>query len=266
MRTVLNGVLVVACGVVLSVLGLLLVRRLWPAVSVSDSNEIGDDFITVLGTAYGVLVAFVVSTVWGRFTDAEREADNEANQIFTLMHLIGIIPGPLARMFHDQLMTYTHSLLEDEWGLLARGRGSMQTQDALQSLWESFDEISRTEGQPTVVLTEALRRLEGLTDSRRLRLFNSDDSVPDILWALLIAEGVITVAFTYLLAAPNLLIQELMTAALAGTIALSLYLIAALNHPFSGVPRVTEDNLRGVLRDWETTIDARAEKHAAARQ
>jgi len=263
-RTVLNGLLVVAGGVILSIAGLLLVRKLWPALALSDSNEIGDDFITVLGTAYGVLVAFVVSTVWGRFTDAEREADTEANEIFTLLHLTDLISTPNGRVFHDDLIDYTHSLLEDEWALLARGRGSTRTQDALQRLWATFRDISRGGGETDVVLTQALQRLEGLTDSRRLRLFNSDDSVPTILWVLLLVEGVITVVFTYLLVAPNLIIQLLMTAALAATIGTSLYLIAALNHPFAGIPRVTEANLRGVLRDWETRIETSSHRTSGA--
>jgi uncharacterized membrane protein len=225
-------------------------------VALSDSNEIGDDFITVLGTAYGVLVAFVVSTVWGRFTDAEREADEEANQIFTLMYILGLIKTPTGKRVLDRLVEYTHSLLNDEWSELAQGRGSDKTSIALQNLWASFDDLVEEEGLRDLVVAQALRRLEGLTDGRRLRLFNCDDSVPTVLWVLLVVEGVITVAFTYLLVAPSLLIQVLMTACLAGTVALALYLIAALNHPFSGVPRVTEENLSNFMLRWEGILSS----------
>jgi hypothetical protein len=254
MRQALTGLLVVTAGVALSIAGLLLVRRLWPSVALSDSNEIGDDFITVLGTAYGVLVAFVVSTVWSRFTEAEREADEEANQIFTLMYILGLIKTPTGQRVLDRLVEYTNSLMDDEWTELAAGRGSDKTGEALQRLWSAFDDLVEEEGLRDLIVAQAMRRLEGLTDGRRLRLFNCDDSVPTVLWVLLVAEGVITIAFTYLLAAPSLLIQALMTAALAGTVALSLYLIAALNHPFQGVPRVTEDNFRNYMRRWETIL------------
>jgi uncharacterized membrane protein len=259
MKPVITGVLVVVGGVVLSIAGLLLVRRQWPGLALSDSNEIGDDFITVLGTAYGVLVAFVVSSVWGRFMDAERDADEEANQIFTLLHILGLIQSPAGRQLFWRLMDYTHSLIGDEWGKLAEGRGSEKTQGAMEQLWSTFGDLAKEQGQSEIIVGEAMRRLEGLTDRRRIRLFNSDDSVPQVLWVLLVAEGVITVSFTYLLVAPNLMIQSLMTAALAGTISLSLYLIAALNHPFAGIPRVTESNLRTVMSTWEQVLRARSQ-------
>jgi Protein of unknown function (DUF4239) len=253
-REAFIGFLVVLAGIVLSIAGLLLVRHLFPSVAISDSNEVGDSFITVLGTAYGVLVAFVVSTVWSRFTDAEREADEEANQIFTLMYILGLIKTATGHQVLLRLVDYTHSLLNDEWGELQKGRGSDKTLMALRTLWASFDDLVQEEGLRDLVVTQAMHRLEGLTDCRRLRLFNCDDTIPTVLWVLLVVEGVITVAFTYLLVAPSLLIQGLMTAALAGTVSLSLYLIAALNHPFAGVPRVTEENLRSFMHRWEQMI------------
>jgi hypothetical protein len=46
-----------------------------------------------------------------------------------------------------------------------------------------------------------------------------------------------------------------MTAALSATVATSLYLIAVLNHPFAGTPRVSEDNLRAELVTWEQRVE-----------
>jgi hypothetical protein len=255
MKTAVTGVLVVLGSVVVSIAGLLLVRRLVPSAALGDTNGVGDDFITVLGTAYGVLVAFVVSSVWSRFTDSEREADLEINEIFSLLHLTDLIPGQAGRELHQHLLAYVHSLVDDEWALLADGRSSDRTLEHLEELWASFERIYASSASETVVLAEALKRLEALTDRRRVRLFNSDDAVPTVLWVLLTLEAVITIAFTYLLVAPSVFVQALMTAALSATVATSLYLIAVLNHPFAGTPRVSEDNLRAELVTWEQRVE-----------
>ena len=258
MRTAVTGICVVIGSVALSIAGLLLVRRLIPPTALGDTNGVGDDFITVLGTAYGVLVAFVVSSVWSRFTDSEREADLEINEIFSLLHLTDLIPGQAGREFHQRVLVYVHSLVDDEWALLADGRSSARTLDHLEGLWASFERIYVSSATETVVLAEALKRLEALTDRRRIRLFNSDDAVPTVLWVLLVLEALITVAFTYLLVAPSIFVQALMTAALSATVATSLYLIAVLNHPFAGTPRVSEGNLRAELITWEQRIERRS--------
>jgi hypothetical protein len=51
---------------------------------------------------------------------------------------------------------------------------------------------------------------------------------------VLIGGGVITIAFTYLFGLENTVVHTLMVASLALIIALSLFTVAALDHPFKG--------------------------------
>ena len=51
-------------------------------------------------------------------------------------------------------------------------------------------------------------------------------------------RGLITIAFTYLFGVENNLVHTLMVASLALTIALSLFTVAALDHPFQGDVRI----------------------------
>jgi hypothetical protein len=55
---------------------------------------------------------------------------------------------------------------------------------------------------------------------------------------VLIGGGVITIAFTYLFGLENTLVHTLMVASLAMIISLSLFTVAALNHPFKGDVRI----------------------------
>jgi hypothetical protein len=60
------------------------------------------------------------------------------------------------------------------------------------------------------------------------------------------------VGFTYFFGLKNLRSQALMTAALAGFLAFSLYLIYALNLPFAGLARVSPEPLQQELRIVQT--------------
>jgi hypothetical protein len=55
--------------------------------------------------------------------------------------------------------------------------------------------------------------------------------------------GVITIAFTYLFGLESTVVHTLMVAALAVVLSLSLFSIAALDHPFRGDVRIHPDAL-----------------------
>jgi hypothetical protein len=82
-----------------------------------------------------------------------------------------------------------------------------------------------------------------LGDARRERLLAASEGLPTILWVVLIGGGVITIAFTYLFGLESTVVHTLMVAALALVLSLSLFSIAALDHPFRGDVRIHPDAL-----------------------
>ena len=68
---------------------------------------------------------------------------------------------------------------------------------------------------------------------------------------MLIGGGVITIAFTYLFGLENTLVHTLMVAALALIIALSLFSVASLDHPFKGDVRIHPDAFEQVLERFD---------------
>src|SRR5271170_5104249 len=92
--------------------------------------------------------------------------------------------------------------------------------------------------------TDSLRRLNDLSDSRRLRINSSRDAVPIMLWVLLIGGGITTIGFTYFFGVSDVRAQFLMVAALTGEIAFILMLIVSLDNPYKGELKVTADPIR----------------------
>jgi hypothetical protein len=90
---------------------------------------------------------------------------------------------------------------------------------------------------------EVLDQLHDLGDARRERLLAAGEGLPTILWGVLIGGGVITIAFTYLFGLESTVVHTLMVAALGVVLSLSLFSIAALDHPFRGDVRIHPDAL-----------------------
>lgn len=105
-----------------------------------------------------------------------------------------------------------------------------------------------TDGKSQVFYERSIGRLNELGNYRRLRILKSRGTVPTILWCVLGTGAVLLVGFTYFFGL-NLRSQALMTAALAGFLAFSLYLIYSLNLPFAaGFARVSPEAMQQELR------------------
>ena len=81
----------------------------------------------------------------------------------------------------------------------------------------------------------------------------AEESLPSVLWVVLIVGGIVAVGFAYLFGMENTWAHALMVASLAGVIALVLFTIAAMDHPFSGAARVGPEAFELVLNRFETS-------------
>jgi hypothetical protein len=84
MLSVLQSVFIVLGTVVLSLVFLSVLRRLWPVTRRTEHNDIIGWQISVLGTTYAVILAFMLWNVWNNFQTARINAEIEANFLVDL--------------------------------------------------------------------------------------------------------------------------------------------------------------------------------------
>jgi hypothetical protein len=247
MNPLLQVLLFIGSSTLLSVLGLLLVRRRVDLGFLETHHEVAGYFITIYGTLYAVLLAFAVFVVWVDFKEAQSNFELEANQIADLYRMAPAFPEKFSTPIQEALNGYLTSILEDEFSAMAEGHESPRTSQALQKLWSVYQADGPTDSETQVFYDRSIGRLNELGNYRRLRILKSRGTVPTILWNVLGIGAVLLVGFTYFVAL-NLRSQALMTAALAGFLAFSLYLIYALNLPFAGLARVSPEAMQQELR------------------
>jgi Protein of unknown function (DUF4239) len=98
-----------------------------------------------------------------------------------------------------------------------------------------------------------LDQVQRLGDARRARLVAAEESLPTVLWVVLIVGGIVVVGFAYLFGMETTGAHALMVVSLAGVIALVLFTIAAMDHPFSGGARIGPEAFDLVLNRFETS-------------
>jgi hypothetical protein len=243
-----TGLLLIAVATVISVVGLVLVQRLVATERRKQHNDVAGFIYAVLGVSYAVLLGLMLIAVWEQWNAAEDTATEEANELAGIFWFAHALPQPEGRHIQELARSYAQVVVEEEWPLMEQGRASPKA-------WASLDELRAallglnppTSAQQTPYdqarYNEVLDQLHALGDARRERLLAAGKGLPTILWLVLIGGGVITIAFTYLFGLTSTMVHTLMVAALAVVLSLSLFSIAALDHPFRGDVRIHPDAL-----------------------
>jgi drug/metabolite transporter (DMT)-like permease len=72
-----------------------------------------------------------------------------------------------------------------------------------------------------------------------MRIFAGNDTVPPVIWLVLLVGGVFAVSYTFFFGMKNIRAQYLITTTLTVTVTSILFLVYVLDHPFTGTSRVS---------------------------
>lgn len=257
METIVQALVFVVGSVVLALLGLFTVRRRVPLDVQMEQNEVAGFFIAVLGVVYAVLLAFAVIAVWEDLDDARNTSEREANSVGDLYRMAEGLPESARRPLQEQAIAYARSVIEDEWPMLRHGRENANSVQSMDALWSLVRQYEPNGSREEALYAELLAELQEINDERRMRLLASRVGIPPLIWAVLIGGGVVTVLFTYFFGLKNFTAQIAMTALYVAAIGFVLFLIAAIDHPFTGAVSVSPEAMEAVIQRIELTEAAR---------
>jgi hypothetical protein len=206
-----------------------------------------------LGVAYAVLLGLVVVAVWEEWNAATRAADQEASEVAEIFWLAHRLPQPEGRRLQEFARSYAQVVVNEEWPLMAQGKVSPKAWAILDEIRDDIQRMNPTTDTQQVLYEQGLQQVGDLADARRERLLAAEQGLPAILWVVLIVGGIEVVGFTYLFGLDNTGAHALMVGSLAAVIALVLFTIAAMDHPFSGGARVGPEAFELVLNRFETS-------------
>jgi hypothetical protein len=242
--------LYIAGSVFVSLLGMWLVRKFVPYELMEGHKEIAGFIYGILGTIYAVLLGFSVVFLWEQFHDAETTADREASQLSDLHRLAQGLPPDQEEAFTLALEKYCKLVVEEEWPLMDQGKSSPKAHDQLLEIWQKGQWIEPHTEREKIIFAKIVDTLANVDDARRGRLLAARSSLPKPLWFVLIAGAMITVGFSYLFGLKNVIAHAVITTLLAATVGLGLFVIAALEGPFSGSLSLSPEPFTEVLKSW----------------
>ncbi len=242
----LVGGLIVLFGVVVSVLGLLAVRRKVNAATLKHYHDVASPLLSVVGTLYAVLLGLIVVDCMGKFQQAHFMVGQEANAIANIFELADGLPSQKRLQIHQLCMDYVHEVRTNEWNMMNRQQASPKAQKDRVALYKTCVMWEPQTESQKAIYSNLLTELSEFTDARRDRLVLSSHGVWPAVWFVLIVGAICTIVFTYFFGLTDLLSQIIMTAGVSLLIGLNLLLVAFYGYPFSGDVKVYPEEF---LRD-----------------
>jgi hypothetical protein len=198
-------------------------------------NLVNGSIISISGTIFGVLVAFVVISLWQDYQKAVSNASREGTEALALYRDLNLFPDA-GRILpaKEALNVYIKKVIEDEYPAMAMLQQSPATQQAMDDIWNQTQKIRPADAYEQTLLREILTDLNSLAKLRQERLEELESSLPTSLWIVLFTAALITMMFSVLFGAERFWLHCLLTGMLAVLMATIFFVIINLDYPFMG--------------------------------
>jgi hypothetical protein len=226
-------------------------RRRAPAGGFFTDSDRAAGVFGVLGTAFAVLLAFVIFVAFGSYVNAKEKAGQEAIAVSELYHTARLLPSPARETLPAQTICYARAVIDDEWPAMMHQRQSARVQGWVAGLDAGIAGID-IRGQATPVayghwLTESAARQEG----RRGRLSEAAPFVPFPLWLVLMIGAVVLIGYMCFFAdrGEPFFVQAMMIASITAVVVSGLLVIRFLDRPYENrVGSIEPVEMRHTLR------------------
>ena len=227
--------------------GLHMVRKKYSAEVLKENHEVAAIIFNAFGLFYGVLVAFVVFVTWGGYDEATKNLQMEASESLDIFHIAEAFPESYKKTIQQGVRDYLSAVYNNEVPKMSEGDISLYSGGAHATLRILFAQVDANSIPNRELYGESLRCLNNLAQYRRMRIFAGNDTVPPVIWLVLLVGGVFAVSYTFFFGMKNLKAQYLITTTLTVTVTSILFLVYVLDHPFTGTSRVSLEPLRQAM-------------------
>jgi hypothetical protein len=245
MLSVWQSIFIVLGTVVLSLVFLAVLRRVWPVTGRTEHNDIIGWQISVLGTTYAVILAFMLWNVWNNFQTARINAEIEANFLVDLYRIAGGLEPAVGKPIRALCREYAAVAVNEEWPAMEEEKLSTHSFSVTQQMWEVLLQAHSDGGVAGVFqqsrYEQALSTLSQMSEHRRLRQLESRMRLPGILWGVLVVGGIVVIGSACLFGCQNFTLHFVLVFVLSLLLSLVLVSVAEIDRPFQGPVHVRAD-------------------------
>jgi hypothetical protein len=239
--------IIILLSIIFPVILFFYVRKKFSHEHVSENHTVASYIFNAFSISYGVLLAFVVYANWYDNNRAQQNVAYETSYISNFYRDTRTLPDSLKSIITNEIITYTKSIIDDEWKSLSEGKSSPVTNAALDSLWSTYLNIPVEKISNPYLYQVSLEKLNLISQYRRLRILDMQQTTPLIIWLVLAICFAVSLAYTYFFMTKQRKVHLILIITVLTINALIFYLIYVLDHPFQGYSGISSEPYLTIL-------------------
>ena len=261
-RTTLNAMptfAIVLLGVggmaLLTIVVVLLARRLFPRLADGEFEPVASSLRVVYELIFALILAFVIAAVLDELSHAESVVASEATTLGELVRANDALPGHDRLRLDNSIDQYVHAVANHEWQRMKHGERSARATTALEGMYAEYRRVEPKGAAQTENYSQALDYLHEIASERRERLNIAAADLPTMLRVLVLVGLVLLLVLEY---RPQLSpVGGLVFMGALAVVATSVFLLTViLNYPFAGDVSVSNAPLKqdNLARFWSEEL------------
>ena len=228
--------IIVLAVVALAVTAKLLVRRRAPEGGWFTDLPRSAGSLSVIGTMFAVMLAFVILFSLQSFQRAREGANIEAVAVTELSSVAAVFPPPTGDRMRGELVCYGRAVIHHEWPAMRHGQSSALVESWVDRMQDDFAAAAPEEARHEAAFGQWFDENAQRRDGRRERLAEAAPFLPMPLWFALGIGAMLTLSYMVVQAdkRETRVIQAIPIAFVAAIITAGLLVVAFLDNPYSG--------------------------------
>lgn len=225
----LTGAIVASCVVMVGLLWVL--RR-------EGTRVHGVGAFLIVGSPFGVLLAFVILVSYQDYNETRGNAETEATKVVNIAALAQQFKTPAGRALEASVGCYARAVIDLEWPAMDRGGDSTVVDGWVALGTSAHNDLVATSQNQRDALQELTPQNFARADAREARLDEARTAVPPPLALVLILGAILVLADVLCMAEPreSFLRQAVMVASITAVTISGLLLVQFFDNPFKDEP------------------------------
>lgn len=190
------------------------------------------------GIFYGILLGLIAVSVYENFQRVNGEVLDEVSYLGTLYRDFGSFADPINVELQALLRTYTLDVINIDWPEMAQGVIPTHGNEVINEIQAALYSFEPTTVGDQASYTQTLSVWSEFLDARRERLDETKLVLSPLLWLVVAAGSILNALMISLVEARSVRIHLVMSGIIAVFVALLIFTIASIDHPYAGAVRI----------------------------